>query len=395
MATLRYAIVRFKGKRAGRLLEIPEGGTAFEYADDFGDSIACALPRKTSRHEWPDGLHPFFEHLTAEGALRARQTRLGDIDRQDDFGLLLRYGAECIGAVSVHDPETPDLGSTDTRELDPRTEAALVSRSISGVQDKLLVRREGNQWAPAGDGEIATHIAKFAPEDGELDTIVRNEDLSLSLAGILLGRNQVAEAAQGIVTRVERPALIVTRFDRTQANDALRCEDFAQVLSKPRGRDFGGKYDAEFSDLQRVLARWSARPAIDELRLLERIIAYALLGNCDCHLKNFSLIETPEGLRLAPAYDVVNTYIYGRYGYDTRFGLKLDGERLPWDRIDRYAIKSLGEQLAQKPKNVDRTVAKLCATTDRVIAAIANERDDEWLEDYRQGLLASIERICG
>ena len=395
MATLRYGIVRFKGRHAGRLLEIPEGGTVFEYADDFGDSIACALPRHTDRHEWPDGLHPFFGHLTAEGILRARQTRAGGIDRQDDLGLLLRYGAECIGAVSVHDPEVQNLKNAGDRRRDPLTEAALVARSISGVQDKLLVRREGNQWVPAGDGEIATHIAKLAPNEGNLATLIRNEDRSLECARILLGESQVTKAAPGYISLIGRPALIVTRFDRTPANDALRCEDFAQVLAKPRGRDFNGKYEAEFQDLRRVIARWSARPAIDELRLFERIVAFSLLGNCDCHLKNFSLIETAGGLRLAPAYDVVNTYIYGRYGYDTHFGLKLDGKRVPWEQIDGKIIARLGEQLAPTRRSFDRTVAKLCNARDKLFAAVGHDPGDGWLADYRQSLLYAFDRICG
>ncbi|MDO6414347.1 HipA N-terminal domain-containing protein [Sphingomonas sp. BIUV-7] len=39
--------------------------------------------------------YPFFEHLAPEGWLRGRQARAGGTAEQDDFGLLLHYGADC------------------------------------------------------------------------------------------------------------------------------------------------------------------------------------------------------------------------------------------------------------------------------------------------------------
>src|SRR3990167_389261 len=40
-----------------------------------------------------------------------------------------------------------------------------------------------------------------------------------------------------------------------------------------------------------------------------------LLGNTDMHFKNFAMIHTPEGLRLAPNYDQVAAAIYKPYQY--------------------------------------------------------------------------------
>jgi serine/threonine-protein kinase HipA len=59
------------------------------------------LPSSRREHECALGIHPFFQRLGPEGWLRKKQARTGHIPEEDDFGLLLRYGADCIGAVGV------------------------------------------------------------------------------------------------------------------------------------------------------------------------------------------------------------------------------------------------------------------------------------------------------
>ena len=238
MAKLRHAQINFKDRRAGILREAPEGGTVFEYDPQFSEDIACALPRVHDRHVWPSGLHPVFEHLGPEGWLRNRQAKTAEIDAEDDFGILLAYGADCIGAISVHEPEVrPD--PSNERQLDELTAAAVAGkRTISGVQPKLLVNKSAAGYVPAGATVPALYIAKFPGED--LPNIVGNETLALKAARLLLGRDQVVEAEPAMVEDIPAPALIVRRFDRTPEDEKLRQEDFAQILSKPRGRDFSG-----------------------------------------------------------------------------------------------------------------------------------------------------------
>ena len=177
MAALRQAQIDFKGRRAGSLREIPEGGTVFEYDPQFPEDIACALPRAHDSHFWPVGLHPFFEHLGPEGWLRNRQARTAEIAIEDDFGLLLAFGADCIGAVTVHAAEEPSV-STNAAQLDELTVAAVAGkRTISGVQPKLLVNKSAAGFVPAGATGLAFYIAKFPGED--LPNIVANETLAL------------------------------------------------------------------------------------------------------------------------------------------------------------------------------------------------------------------------
>jgi len=353
MSDLRYAKIGFKDAIAGTLSEAPAGGTVFEYSSEFKETIACALPRSKSTHAWPEGLHPFFQHLAPEGWLRSRQARAAEVDVEDDFGLLLKYGADCIGAVSVLDSEAY---GTDFEgiELDALTRAAVEpKRTVSGIQPKLLVTKEKDEFIPAQETGKAEYIAKFPTDD--LPDIVLNEDLSLEAARVLLGKAQVTIAKRSIVKGIDRPALLVERFDRTDDNRKLRLEDFAQVLSRPRRRDFSGKYDASFEEGAKIVKRYSVRSEIDLLRYFSRIVAFALIGNCDSHLKNFSLLETGEGLRLSPAYDVVNTYIYGAQGYSTRFGLLLGGERRQFEEINHNILTQFGEEIGLNKHVIERT----------------------------------------
>ncbi|MET3972857.1 hypothetical protein ABID62_008963 [Bradyrhizobium sp. S3.9.1] len=147
--------------------------------------------------------------LGPEGWLRDKQTHVAHLQEQDDLGLLLRFGADCIGAVSVRDKNGA------AQNLPPVKEAtANPGRTISGVQRKLLVVEEGDHFAPAAATGPAPYIAKF--NSGRLDSLVRNEALSLRWSAALLGADEVNTFTQGQVSKLNEVGLVVTRFDRTQ-----------------------------------------------------------------------------------------------------------------------------------------------------------------------------------
>jgi serine/threonine-protein kinase HipA len=153
----RKAEILFKDQPAGTLEETVSGGTRFTYALGWQTQIACSLPILQREHEWAQGVHPFFQHLGPEGWLREKQARVGHIAEEDDFGLLLRYGADCIGAVGVRPPTgTKADGTAPIAEV-----TASPGRTVSGIQRKLLVVKDGKNFAPAGPTGLAPYIAKF------------------------------------------------------------------------------------------------------------------------------------------------------------------------------------------------------------------------------------------
>lgn len=344
---LRSAKVLFKDKNAGQLDETAAGGSRFIYHSDWRETIACCLPITRREHEWNAGVHPFFQHLGAEGWLRERQARVAHLVEDDDFGLLLRYGADCIGAVGILPINEEPVPAVALNEgVNP-------GRTVSGVQRKLLVVRDEatSTFRPAGATGPAPYIAKFNSAD--ISTFVRNEFLSLRWTAAVLGEDEVTKFTVDRVAEHDgEAALIVARFDRMTDGQKLRAEDFAQILCKPRGRDYAGKYDASYEDVADVIRSYSARPEIDLARLFRRLIAYVLIANGDAHLKNFTLLERPEGLRLSPAYDVVNVGVYPQYSQ--RFALSIGGEFVALEAITREALIAFGERIKLSKATITR-----------------------------------------
>jgi serine/threonine-protein kinase HipA len=374
----RIANIHFKDRFAGVLSETPGAGTRFVYAQQWQEDIACALPVAQREFVWEAGLHPFFQHLTPEGWLREKQARAGNIGQEDDLGLLIRYGLDCVGAVSVL-PVEPKAIDTQAVEAE-----ASPGRTISGVQKKLLVVPDGRDFfKPAAPDGPAPYIAKFNSET--LPTLVRNEKLSLDWVSAVLGKAEVNETRLATVAALNQVALVVKRFDRTANGEKLRLEDCAQILSRPRGRDYQGKYDAAYEDIAAVIDTHSVRPAIDKAKLLARIIAYVIVGNCDGHLKNFSLLETEQGLRLSPVYDVVNTALYKEY--DQRFALAINGRKRQLDEIDGSLLNSFGLSIGLPQRAVDQTFAEIARGVKKAAPLLEppqGEPPDGFVHRYRE-----------
>ena len=352
---LRRAHILYKDQVAGLVEETPQNGTEFTYREDWSQTIACALPIEEKRVAWPRGLHPVFENLGPEGWLRRKQALAGQVAVEDDFGLLLRYGADCIGALSVLPADTPERQAeahSGDRLADAATEAR---RTVSGVQIKLLAWHDGTRFRPATDDSPATHIAKYAP--AAHPDLLRNEILSLKLASDILGPEEVTRFENGPVEGIPEPALLVERFDRTPDGGKLRLEDFAQILTRPRGNDFQGKYDGSYEEIAEGIDRYSARPAIDLARFFSALVFNLLIGNADAHLKNWSLLERPEGLRLSPQYDLLNTLLYG--DYDGRTALALCGDKVALDAVDRPLVLHFAERIGLPRRAADLRLADL------------------------------------
>ena len=110
----------------------------------------------------------------------------------------------------------------------------------------------------------------------------------------------------------------------------LHQEDFAQIMGIPAylkyeqgneennesaensgegGRNGSNGYLARMFD---VLRDYSSDPVADQIRLWDTLVFDYLVGNTDAHLKNFSLLYSPDlkSMRLSPAYDIVSTAVY-------------------------------------------------------------------------------------
>jgi serine/threonine-protein kinase HipA len=311
MSAALWGRVYYNDLFAGELRQEPSGRGVFTYDPSYlaagHPGIAFTLPRQPAPHIYEQGLHPFFDNLVAEGWLRNAQARALKVNPDNRFALLLAYGHDCAGAVSVIDP-TPvaepaiDLG-------DPNATAALVSRaSLSGIQPKLLVVREGRRFRPARRNEPSTFIAKLP--SGTLRDIVENEYLTTTACRALLPDDEIVEPAIASIEGIKEPALLVQRFDRLPSGTKRHFEEFNQLLGKRSGED---KYEAAYDDMAAFILKTPGCTPVDAWRLYQRILVCFLTGNTDAHLKNFAMFHTSDGLRLTPAYDLIAAALYPEY----------------------------------------------------------------------------------
>jgi serine/threonine-protein kinase HipA len=160
------------------------------------------------------------------------------------------------------------------------------SSRVGGARPKALVHDTEGEW-----------IAKFpsVTRDGAHD-VVCLEATCLELArnaGLLTPPSRLQSVGK-------RRVLLVRRFDIAPQGGRLHMISM-RTLCKERP----GIYVTGYSDLARVLDKYSASPAADVAMLFRHMVFNAAIGNVDDHLKNFWVLATPSGYRLAPSFDLV------------------------------------------------------------------------------------------
>ncbi len=309
MAANNWVKVYFQDSFAGTLEQRPGGDYLFTYDNEFQKkqiSISTQLPIGKKEHINPNGLHPFFDNLIAEGPLAKIQAKAIGTKETNRLKLLMAFGSDLIGAVSVVDPR-PDYQV----KIDPDDyfqELSLRSRaSISGVQTKLLAVKKDGKFHAANYQEASTHIAKLA--GGQFPLIVENEFLTMKASEILLFNDEVAEVEISELENLGQ-ALLVKRFDRNEKGGKLAFEEFTQLLNI----ESDDKYEGSYKDMADYMKESRLCTKVDIEKLLRRILACILLGNTDAHLKNFAMFRQRDALNFTPLYDMVFAKYYDLAG---------------------------------------------------------------------------------
>jgi serine/threonine-protein kinase HipA len=305
------------------LLEEHASELRFKYEPAVQTPLSVNLPIREQAYE--DGAcRPFFDNLLPEGGWRQAICRQLRIDVNNDFQLLAAIGTECAGAVSLHaDPQwTQERGTyistseADLRRwaLNPASRPSLQASpglrlSLAGAQDKLLFHLDGTHAYLCEGGAPSTVILKPDIKDtlNAVELSAFNELLSVCLAR-KCGLNAVEAfwyAAGYAVRRYDR-LLVEGTWKR------LHQEDFAQIAAVPASAKYEEHGGPSWGDCFRIIDSKTPAPAAQRLELLNRLFFSFCLGNNDAHAKNFALLHAREGgPRLAPAYDLLCTQIYG------------------------------------------------------------------------------------
>jgi len=368
MANLLWGNVYYNNHFAGVLRQEPGERVSFTYDESYLDAglpaIAHTLPPRGEPYISESGLPPFFNNLVAEGWLEEAQTRLLGKRRATRFELLLAFGQDCAGAVSIIDPEPQERGIIQPD--DPMEIAIMAGRaSLSGIQPKLaLIERDG-KFYPARTDELSTHIAKFpSPRH---DDLTANEYLTTLAFKALLPDDEIVDLHMGQVEGFDDPALIIKRFDRAENEQRIHFEEFNQLLGFPSE----AKYDGSHKSMADFIRQTPGCLPAEIYRLYLRILAGLLLGNTDMHLKNFAMFHTDAGLRLAPAYDAVAAALYG---YKT-IALSISGSaNIPIGDLKARNLIRLAEEFDLPDQAVKMAAEQLEKRIDAAKDAIAESK---------------------
>ena len=378
MATNFWGKVYYGDTFAGILSQEAGGRCVFTYDESYLQTslpaISYTLPLRAEPHLSEYGLHPFFDNLCAEGWLKDVQARALGLRRDDRFPLLLAFGTDLAGAVSIIDPDP--AGDIEIDPNDPENIAALSARaSLSGVQPKLGAIKEGRVFRPVRRSERATYIAKLPSPS--LPDILGLEYITTQACAALLKKDMVAEMTLARLQGVSERALLIKRFDRTEDGRQTHFEEFNQLLGN-RSED---KYEACYEHMADFIIQNGdicLRAECDTL--FRRVMACILTGNTDAHLKNFAMEHTESGLRLAPCYDLVATACYPRY---QTLALGIGGAKnMRIGSIGPKNIVRLGNLFGLPNRAIMLAVSDFASRLDRAHSGIdVSKKVDQYIKD--------------
>lgn len=385
MASTLWGKVYYHDQFSGILQQEPGGRYDFTYNTEYlergGRAIAHTLPLQEEPHFGEGGLHPFFDNLVAEGWLRNAQARALGSSTADRFALLLAFGRDCAGAVTINDPAPAAELKLDA--ADQESIAALTSRaSLSGIQPKILAIKDARGFRPAKANENSSHIAKLP--SGQLPDMIALEWLTTEATRKLLPKEPVPDMEIVSLGDIANEALLIRRFDRPADGTKLHFEEFNQLL----GKRSENKYDGNYEDMATFIRTTDGCIPAEAERLFRRVLTCLLTGNSDAHLKNFAMFHTTEGLRLAPSYDLLASSYYSQF--DT-LALGIAGARdLPLSRLRAKNIVLLGKACELSAATIQIAAEDLGKRLDAAKAAIDNSQVGT--KTLREGIITIMER---
>lgn len=246
--------------------------------------------------------------------------------------------------------------------LDQISELAkqIVERSIAvpGVQAKLslsLVKKSMENSDPRLTvvGVLGGQYI-FKPPSDRFPEMPENEHLTMRIAedyGIRVATSSLIRLASGELSYITK------RVDRTESGEKIHMLDMFQIT------EAFDKYKSSMEKIGKALDRYSSNTLLDKSFYFDLALFSFLTGNNDMHLKNFSMIESPSGWALAPAYDLLNVAIVLPEDKE-ELALTLEGKK---KNLKREHFEKLGEGLGLMPKQIKAAFQRMIRNKTKAI----------------------------
>lgn len=394
------------GRLVGKLESDDLSRLVFSYtrewvADKTALPVSLYLPKRIE--QYPDEIaRPFFSNLLPEATVLGAVARKLGISSRNVFALLKALGGECAGAVTLLPPGVDIEGAGSYKPIDP-AELELIIRqmpqkpflagdegvrlSLAGAQHKLPVYIGVDRAVCLTSGTApSSHILK--PEIPGIPSSTRNEALCLDLA-----RELGLPVPHSYLMRVGEAGevLVIERYDRVKAEDRglarLHQEDFCQALGFLPEMKYETEGGPDPAACFRLLEKYSASPARDRKTLLEWVVFNFLIHNADGHAKNLSILYSPEGIRLAPFYDLLCTGVYE--GIAEKLAMRIGSENRPGWIAPRH-WERLAKEIGIGVKLVNKTLSEMAEIIPAALGRVAHNHISAYGDDAIYAKIVAI-----
>jgi serine/threonine-protein kinase HipA len=382
-------LVQWDKELVGAIEPRRNGRIVFSYAQEWLDTrrrpISLSLPCSQKSFDAQKST-AFFDNLLPEEHMLKELCRANRIAEDDTYAILRLFGQDCAGALVVapegEAEETPAPAYQDiTGELEDilsrnsggpqgslivETSARL---SIAGAQNKLPVYYDQGRFSVPEPHSHAPTNAILKPISPRFPDLHRNELFCMELA-----RATGLPTPEAIILQIgASPAYVVMRYDRKVVDGNLvriHQEDFCQVLGVSRlfkYQEHGGPGFASSSRL--LLNPLLTKDETARERFIQCAVFNYVIGNCDAHGKNFSLLYEQDGqAALAPFYDLASTMAYPEL--DQKFAMAI-GKTYRFDRppfyIDEHFWKQFAADMNIRFDLLKEIIQKTCATLQAAV----------------------------
>jgi len=358
--------VFFGNKKAGSLESTENRGVIFVYDENYLNDknsvpLSASLPLQREEFSQKQCI-PFFSGLLPEEDSRKKIADYLHISETSTLKLLEALGGECAGLISIlteddsFSKETSyKLDSNNYELLDDNRLSEFIEKmntrplikaddklrlSLAGAQEKLALAKINGEWYLPLNGAPSSHILKPA-RTGSLSSLAQNEYICMKLAknfGLPVPDVDLLKIA-------EKDIFVVERYDRIKEADSiqrLHQEDFCQALGIMSTSKYQNDGGPGIADIFNTILKVCTVPALESQKFLRYVLFNYLMGNCDSHGKNYSLLYKNNRVELSPLYDVVSTIIYP--GLTEKLSMKI-GKHYEIQKVTQEDFSLLAESL--------------------------------------------------
>ena len=253
--------------------------------------------------------------------------------------------------------------------VQPKLSMSLVTKTTEQADTLLtVVRAIGDQYI-------------FKPPSHQFPEMPENEHLTMRIAeafGIRVVPSSLIKLSSGELSYVTK------RIDRTEKGKKIHMLDMFQIT------EAYDKYKSSMEKVGKALDSYSNNTLLDKIFYFELAIFSFLTGNNDMHLKNFSMIESPSGWILAPAYDLLNVSIVLPEDIE-ELALTIEGKKR---KLRKTHFEHLGQGLGLTDRQIQGVFKRMLKNKSKAITWIDNSfLSDDMKTAYKGILETRYERL--